>query len=108
MKMMTGLPDPTEGHTRLFGQELAASDMQSRLRIGYMSQTFSLYTELSVRQNLMLHAELYGLPADRRQARVEAVLDAYDLRTEQSQPILHAARPKKTSRPRHFAARLKQ
>ena len=82
MKMMTGLLDPTEGHTRLFGQELAASDMQSRLRIGYMSQTFSLYTELSVRQNLMLHAELYGLPADRRQARVEAVLDAYDLRAE--------------------------
>ncbi|MBN9886650.1 ribosome-associated ATPase/putative transporter RbbA [Salipiger abyssi] len=82
MKMLTGLLEPSEGTTRLFGEELKASDMQSRLRIGYMSQSFSLYTELTVRQNLTLHAELYGIPAERRSARVEEVLDAYELRDE--------------------------
>ncbi|MGD9862251.1 MAG: ribosome-associated ATPase/putative transporter RbbA [Pseudodonghicola sp.] len=79
MKMMTGLLDPTEGETRLFGETLRASDMQSRLRIGYMSQSFSLYTELTVRQNLVLHAKLYEIPAERREARVAEVLADFDL-----------------------------
>ncbi|MCR8546195.1 ribosome-associated ATPase/putative transporter RbbA [Salipiger sp. P9] len=82
MKMLTGLLDPSEGETRLFGEELKASDMQSRLRIGYMSQSFSLYTELTVRQNLTLHAELYAIPPETRAARVDEVLDAYGLRDE--------------------------
>ncbi len=79
MKMLTGLVDPTSGETRLFGEKLTASDMQSRLRIGYMSQSFSLYTELSVRQNLDLHAALYAIPIEKRAGRVKAVLDEFDL-----------------------------
>ncbi|ULB11555.1 ribosome-associated ATPase/putative transporter RbbA [Cereibacter azotoformans] len=79
MKMLTGLQDATEGETRLFGERLAASDMQSRMRIGYMSQGFSLYGELTVRQNLMLHAQLYALPAARRGPRVDEVMDEFDL-----------------------------
>ena len=79
MKMLTGLLDPTEGKTRLFGRELGRADMQARLGIGYMSQAFSLYGELTVRQNLILHARLYGVPPDRRQARVAAVMAEFDL-----------------------------
>ncbi|MDK3020162.1 ribosome-associated ATPase/putative transporter RbbA [Pseudodonghicola flavimaris] len=79
MKMMTGLLDPTEGETRLFGEKLRASDMKSRLGIGYMSQNFSLYAELTVEQNLVLHAKLYEIPAERRAARVAEVLEEFEL-----------------------------
>ncbi|MEA5160351.1 ribosome-associated ATPase/putative transporter RbbA [Cereibacter johrii] len=79
MKMLTGLQDATEGETRLFGERLGAADMQSRMRIGYMSQGFSLYGELTVRQNLMLHAQLYALPAARRAPRVAEVMAEFDL-----------------------------
>ncbi len=75
MKMLTGLLEPSQGETRLFGERLGASDMQARLRIGYMSQAFSLYTELTVRQNLELHAKLYGVAPE----RAEAVLQDYEL-----------------------------
>ncbi len=61
MKMLTGLLPPTEGEALLFGQPLHAGDLQARKRVGYMSQAFSLYTELTVRQNLGLHARLFHL-----------------------------------------------
>ncbi len=64
MKMLTGLLPASEGTCALFGQAVDASDMATRRRVGYMSQAFSLYAELSVRQNLVLHARLFHLPAD--------------------------------------------
>jgi ribosome-dependent ATPase len=63
MKMLTGLLAPSEGEALLFGQPLDASDINARRRVGYMSQSFSLYTELTVRQNLELHARLFHLGA---------------------------------------------
>ncbi|EAV44442.1 ABC transporter, 2 fused ATPase and 1 inner membrane subunits [Roseibium aggregatum IAM 12614] len=75
MKMLTGLLEPTEGETRLFGKRLANADMEARLGIGYMSQSFSLYSELTVRQNLALHARLYGGAV----TRVDDVLQEFDL-----------------------------
>ena len=65
MKMLTGLLPATEGEARLLGRQLDASDMATRQRVGYMSQAFSLYGELTVRQNLELHAHLFQLPTDR-------------------------------------------
>ena len=64
MKMLTGLLAPSEGEALLFGQPVDASDINSRRRVGYMSQSFSLYTELTVRQNLELHARLFHLPGE--------------------------------------------
>lgn len=58
MKMLTGLLPPTSGDAWLLGSPLEANDMKTRYRVGYMSQSFSLYTELTVRQNLVLHAKL--------------------------------------------------
>ena len=77
--MLTGLLAPTEGEARLFGHRLDATDMATRKRVGYMSQAFSLYSELTVRQNLDLHAHLFHLPENRRQARVQEMLEQFDL-----------------------------
>ena len=70
MKMLTGLLPPTEGEALLFGEPLAAGDMSSRYRVGYMSQSFSLYAELTVEQNLDLHARLFHLTAEKAKARI--------------------------------------
>ena len=61
MKMLTGLLPASAGEARLFGRKVDANDVQTRRRVGYMSQAFSLYSELTVRQNLELHAQLFGL-----------------------------------------------
>lgn len=79
MKMLTGLLPATEGTALLFGQPLDATDMTLRRRVGYMSQSFSLYTELTVRQNLTLHAHLYHLPADKAQARIAHLVKRFGL-----------------------------
>ena len=63
MKMLTGLLPASNGDAFLFGRPLDARDIRSRYRVGYMSQSFSLYGELTVRQNLDLHARLFHLPA---------------------------------------------
>src|SRR6476469_1038223 len=80
MKMLTGLLAPTEGTSKLFGKPMEADDMQARLNVGYMSQAFSLYEELTVRQNLDLHAHLYHLPANQIAGRVEELLEQYHLK----------------------------
>jgi ribosome-dependent ATPase len=73
MKMLTGLLPPSEGEARLFGRVVDARNLETRKRVGYMSQAFSLYSELTVRQNLELHAKLFHLtPAD-IPARVDEV-----------------------------------
>ncbi|NDW07128.1 ribosome-associated ATPase/putative transporter RbbA [Jiella pacifica] len=79
MKMLTGLLQPTEGSSRLFGQPMDARDMKTRGNVGYMSQSFSLYEELTVRQNLDLHARLFHVPASEVAARIEAMLERYGL-----------------------------
>ena len=66
MKMLTGLLPATEGEAKLFGEPVDADDLATRKRVGYMSQAFSLYGELTVRQNLELHARIFNLPRDRR------------------------------------------
>lgn len=70
MKMLTGLLSPSEGEARLFGQTIDVDDMATRKRVGYMSQAFSLYSELTVQQNLELHARLFHLPAADIPARI--------------------------------------
>jgi ribosome-dependent ATPase len=79
MKMLTGLLPATEGEALLFGKKLDAGDMATRRRVGYMSQGFSLYRELTVRQNLQMHAELFELPAETIAPRVQKMLEHFDL-----------------------------
>ncbi len=79
MKMLTGLLPPSEGEALLFGKPLDARDMSSRLRVGYMSQSFSLYTELTVRQNLDLHARLFHIPPQRAKSRLRQLIEQFGL-----------------------------
>ena len=79
MKMLTGLIDKTEGSAKLLGQSIDASDIATKMRVGYMSQSFSLYEELSVRQNLELHATLYQIEGERGRQAVKDALDKFDL-----------------------------
>ena len=62
MKMLTGLLPVTSGTAKLFGKEINANDMATRQHVGYMSQAFSLYSELTGLENLELHAEIFEMP----------------------------------------------
>jgi len=82
MKMLTGFLPATSGWCKLFGQPMGGGDMEARRNVGYMTQAFSLYGELTVAQNLELHAQLYHLPPDKIPRRIEELLERYDLKTE--------------------------
>ena len=79
MKMLTGLLEPSAGEALLLGRRLDAGNIETRRRVGYMSQSFSLYGELSVRQNLDLHARLFHLPADAAASRIAELARRFDL-----------------------------
>ena len=79
MKMLTGLLPPSEGDAWLFGSHVDPRDIDTRRRVGYMSQSFSLYTELTVRQNLELHARLFSIPSERIPSRVEEMSERFEL-----------------------------
>ncbi len=82
MKMLTGLLPASEGTARLFGREIDPRDIDVRRRVGYMSQAFSLYSELTVRQNLELHARLFRLPDGEIPVRVARAAERFDLTSE--------------------------
>ncbi len=79
MKMLTGLLPATSGEACLLGQPIDAADIASRDRVGYMSQSFSLYTELTVQQNLTLHARLFHLPNGKARARITELVERFGL-----------------------------
>lgn len=92
MRMLTGLMTPTEGKAELFGKTIEAESMETRLHLGYMTQLFSLYNELTVRQNLMLYARLYRIGETEINARVDEMLQRFQLNsyehvTPQSLPL---------------------
>lgn len=79
MKMLTGLLPASEGRAWLFGKEVNPHDLDTRRRVGYMSQSFSLYSEITVRQNLVLHAKLFNVPAEEIPSRVEEMVQRFGL-----------------------------
>jgi ribosome-dependent ATPase len=81
MKMLVGFLPASSGSCKLFGQPMGSDDMQARRNVGYMTQAFSLYGELTVTQNLELHGQLYHLPADKIAPRVAELLERYDLKS---------------------------
>jgi ABC-type multidrug transport system ATPase subunit len=78
-KMMCGLLRPTAGTARVAGFDLYRSASAARARLGYMAQRFSLYGDLSVRQNLDFFAGVYGLSRDRRRAMTGRMIECFDL-----------------------------
>ena len=79
MKMLTGLLPMDEGQARILGRPVDARRALSRLHVGYMSQSFSLYGELTVRQNLRLHAQLFRVPAHTVRRRVDETIGRFGL-----------------------------
>lgn len=79
MKMLTGLLPPSAGAARLFGQPVDPRNLTTRKRVGYMTQAFSLYSELTVRHNLVLHARLFHLPPEQVYPRVHELIKHFGL-----------------------------
>jgi len=80
IKMLTALLKPTSGRATVAGFDLAREPEQIKRRLGYMSQQFSLYPDLTVEENIALFAGLYGVPRERRAARRDWVLEMAGLR----------------------------
>ncbi|HEU0289353.1 MAG TPA: ATP-binding cassette domain-containing protein, partial [Burkholderiales bacterium] len=79
MKMLTGLLPPSEGTATLFGNSVEAGSMEVRRNLGYMTQAFSLYGELTVRENLVLDARLFHIPPDKAKARIAELVERFGL-----------------------------
>ena len=79
MKMLTGLLPASDGKAWLFGHEVDPNDIDTRRRVGYMSQAFSLYGELTVEQNLVLHARLFHVPENVIPYRIREMAERFGL-----------------------------
>ena len=75
IRMLCGILDPTGGRGTVVGFDVAKDSERIKARIGYMTQRFSLYEDLSVVENLRFYAGVYGVPLMKRRARVEEVLE---------------------------------
>jgi len=78
-RMLCGLLPPTGGELEVAGVDLRYAPAKARARIGYMAQRFSLYRDLTVRQNLTFFASAYGLTGQRRSRRIEWALEHFQL-----------------------------
>jgi ribosome-dependent ATPase len=79
MKMLTGLLPATEGTATIFGRSVEAGSFEVRRNLGYMTQSFSLYGELTVRENLILDARLYHLDAAKTKTRLAELVEKFGL-----------------------------
>lgn len=79
MKMLTGLLPASEGEAHVFGEPVDATNLMARERVGFMSQSFSLYGELTVEQNLVLHARLFDMSPDKTTVRIRELTERFSL-----------------------------
>ena len=78
-KMLCGLLKPSSGEAKVLGYNFMNSSIQARWKIGYMSQKFSLYADISVLENLKFYAGIYGLQKDRKKEKIANMLEIFDL-----------------------------
>lgn len=79
IRMLTGLLKPSAGYAEVLGERLPGAEEKLRQRIGYMTQKFSLYDNLTVQENLDFVARIYGLPASQRRLRRDELISLYEL-----------------------------
>lgn len=84
IRMLTGLLTPNEGSISVLGLELPQQAEELKRRIGYMTQKFSLFDDLTVRENLLFMARIYGLAGSQRRHRIAELVELYDLGIFQS------------------------
>ena len=85
IKMLCGLLEPSQGQIQLAGESGAVRSADVRMRIGYMSQKFSLYNDLSIKENLNFFAGVYGVPEDEREEKLRWVLSFSGLEGRENQ-----------------------
>ncbi|MDY0365505.1 MAG: ribosome-associated ATPase/putative transporter RbbA [Arcobacteraceae bacterium] len=79
MKMLTGLLKASSGEIELFGKPIQSNDLHLRKNVGYMTQSFSLYNDLSVKENLLLHAKLYQIESSKIKDAIKESLEYFML-----------------------------
>lgn len=79
IKMLCGLVEPTRGEATICGSDVESDGDVVRRAIGYVSQSFSLYGDLTVEENLEFYGRAYGLPRPRRTHRIDELVDFSDL-----------------------------
>lgn len=84
MKMLTGLLTPSGGSVKIFGKPVKSNSLEMKKNVGYMTQSFSLYGELTIRQNIILHAQLYHIDSKKIDARIEEMLLRFDLKKHEN------------------------
>ena len=85
IRMLCGLLKPTGGEARVLGFDVAGQSEQVKRNIGYMSQKFSLYNDLTVYENLWFYANLYGIQNDRIKQRIDDLIEMAGLRGHEKQ-----------------------
>jgi ABC-2 type transport system ATP-binding protein len=85
IRMLCGLLTPTEGHAEVLGFEVPGKTSGLKPRIGYMTQKFSLFSDMTVLENLQFIAEIYSFPRNRRRQRIDELLERYDLAEQRRQ-----------------------
>jgi len=78
-RMLCGLLPVSEGQIQVAGKNLRTASADARAHIGYMAQRFSLYTNLTIKQNLMFFSKAYGLKGTHQKERIQWALDEFDL-----------------------------
>ncbi len=85
IRMLCGLLTPTEGTATVLGSKVPGDAQALKPKIGYMTQKFSLFGDLTVLENLQFIAQIYAYPHRERTARIEALLDNYNLTAQRKQ-----------------------
>jgi ABC-2 type transport system ATP-binding protein len=85
IRMLCGILDPSSGGGRVVGYDIASEPERIKSRIGYMTQRFSLYEDLTVYENLRFYAGLYGVPVSRRRARLDQAMEQAGLGARRNQ-----------------------
>ncbi|MCP4218309.1 MAG: ABC transporter ATP-binding protein, partial [bacterium] len=79
IRMLVGLLSPTSGSVRVLGLSIPKEVEKLRAKVGYMTQKFSLYDDLSIEENLQFAAEIFGLPGSTGKQRIEEVMEEFGL-----------------------------
>jgi ABC-2 type transport system ATP-binding protein len=85
IRMLCGILTPTAGEARVLGYDIARQPEEVKQHIGYMSQKFSLYNDLTVYENLDFYANLYGVPRDKVKPRIAELVEMAGLHEHQKQ-----------------------
>ncbi|EEX41451.1 ABC transporter ATP-binding protein [Vibrio furnissii] len=87
IRVLTGLLSPTEGHVNVLGLDIPRQSEALRLKIGYMTQKFSLYDDLSVQENLQFIGQIFGMNRKALSARTNEQLKTYGLDERRKQRV---------------------